>query len=62
MRRRDVAQGRQQELKGRQSLLPVDHLVRFGDVPDIDMLITDTAADGGLVTKIEEAGVRVVLA
>lgn len=40
----------------------VDHLVRFGNVPDVDMLITDTAADGGLIAKIEENGVRVVLA
>lgn len=40
----------------------IDHLVRFGNVHDIDMLITDTAVADDLVAEIEETGVRVVLA
>lgn len=38
----------------------VDHLVRFGNIPDVDMLITDTAADDELTAEIEETGVQVM--
>ncbi len=40
----------------------VDHLVRFGELDDIDMLITDAGVDDDLAAEIEGAGVRTVRA
>ena len=40
----------------------VDHLVRFGQLDEIDMLITDTGVDDDLAAEIEGAGVRTVRA
>ncbi|GAB3828856.1 DeoR/GlpR family DNA-binding transcription regulator [Dactylosporangium cerinum] len=39
-----------------------DYLARFGELADLDLLITDSRADHDLVGDIEAAGVRVVLA
>ena len=39
-----------------------DYLARFGDVADLDLLITDEATDDELVSDIEAAGARVVRA
>lgn len=40
----------------------VDHLVRFGDLSEVDMLITDTGLDDELAAEIDGAGVRTVRA
>jgi DeoR family fructose operon transcriptional repressor len=39
-----------------------DHLIRFGDLADVDTLITDTGLNAELSSDIEAAGVRVVRA
>jgi len=39
-----------------------DHLARFGDPGDIDVLVTDRGLDAGTVTALEGCGMRVVLA
>ena len=39
-----------------------EHLVRFAAVEDVDVLITDTEADPGIVAELEKAGIDVVLA
>jgi DeoR family transcriptional regulator, fructose operon transcriptional repressor len=39
-----------------------DYLARFGQLSDLDLLITDTGLDDDLVTDVEAAGVRVVRA
>jgi DeoR family transcriptional regulator, fructose operon transcriptional repressor len=39
-----------------------DHMARFGDLDEIDAVITDTAADEGMVERLRSAGPRVVLA
>ncbi len=42
--------------------LGVEHLVRFGDLADVDVLVTDARAPGDQVRAIEAAGVEVVVA
>jgi DeoR family fructose operon transcriptional repressor len=42
--------------------LGTDHLARFGDLDEIDTVITDTGADAELVERLRAAGPRVVLA
>ncbi|RFU23121.1 DeoR/GlpR transcriptional regulator [Geodermatophilus marinus] len=44
------------------SKLGREHLVRFADVEDVDVLVTDDGADPGAVAALEEAGVEVVVA
>ena len=39
-----------------------DALMRFGDLEDIDVLITDSDADQELLAEIENAGPRAVIA
>lgn len=39
-----------------------DHFARFGDLADVDVLITDTAVDADLVAEVESAGPKVVQA
>jgi DeoR family transcriptional regulator, fructose operon transcriptional repressor len=39
-----------------------DYLARFGELADLDLVITDGRADTDLVGDIEGAGVRVVRA
>lgn len=39
-----------------------DYLARFGSLPDLDLLITDTGVDGELAAEVEAAGVRMVRA
>ncbi len=39
-----------------------DHFARFGDLADVDVLITDTAVDPDLVAEVESAGPKVVQA
>jgi DeoR family transcriptional regulator, fructose operon transcriptional repressor len=39
-----------------------DHMARFGDLDEIDALITDTGADEDMVDRVRSAGPRVVLA
>ena len=39
-----------------------DHFARFGDVADVDVLVTDTGTDETLVEQLRAAGPRVVLA
>ncbi|GAA3254900.1 DeoR/GlpR family DNA-binding transcription regulator [Dactylosporangium siamense] len=39
-----------------------DYLARFGELADLDLLITDTVADSDLVGDLEAAGVRVTRA
>jgi len=39
-----------------------DYLARFGQLADLDLLITDTGLDDDLVTDVEAAGVRVIRA
>jgi DeoR family fructose operon transcriptional repressor len=36
--------------------------VRFAAVDDVDVLVTDTEADPGIVAELEKAGIDVVLA
>jgi len=42
--------------------LGADHLARFGDLDEIDTVITDSGADAELVERLRAAGPRVVLA
>jgi DeoR family transcriptional regulator, fructose operon transcriptional repressor len=44
------------------SKLGREHLVRFAAIEDVDVLVTDEAADPRMVTDLEKAGVEVVLA
>jgi DeoR family fructose operon transcriptional repressor len=44
------------------SKLGTDYFAQFGELSEIDMLITDTGADAGLVGELEAAGLRVVRA
>lgn len=44
------------------SKLDREHLVRFAPVQDVDVLVTDTEADPGIVAELEKAGIDVVLA
>jgi DeoR family fructose operon transcriptional repressor len=44
------------------SKLGADYFARFGELNQIDTLITDTGADAGLVAELESAGLRVVQA
>jgi len=39
-----------------------DYLARFGSLSDIDLLVTDSSADGDLIADFEAEGVRVVRA
>ena len=39
-----------------------DHLARFGELTDVDLLITDTGLADDLVTEVEAVGVRVIRA
>jgi DeoR family fructose operon transcriptional repressor len=39
-----------------------DHFARFGELADIDVLITDTALDPRVASRVRSAGPRVVLA
>ncbi|MEE8601240.1 DeoR/GlpR family DNA-binding transcription regulator [Euzebya tangerina] len=39
-----------------------DNLVRFAEISDIDTLITDSGADGRLISQIEQADVEVIRA
>ena len=39
-----------------------DHFSRFGEVKDIDLIITDTEVDSGALAQIETAGIKVVRA
>jgi DeoR family fructose operon transcriptional repressor len=39
-----------------------DYFAAFGDLADVDVLITDSGADGELVDEIADAGPRVVMA
>lgn len=39
-----------------------DHFSKFGDIKDIDLIITDDAVDQGAVAQIETAGIKVVRA
>jgi DeoR family fructose operon transcriptional repressor len=44
------------------SKLGREHLVRFAAVEDVDVLVTDSGADPGVVAELEKAGIEVVLA
>lgn len=39
-----------------------DHFSKFGEVKDIDLIITDEAVDAGAVAQIETAGIKVIRA
>jgi len=39
-----------------------DHFSKFGDIKDLDLIITDESVDQGAVAQIETAGVKVVRA
>jgi DeoR family fructose operon transcriptional repressor len=39
-----------------------DFFSKFGDVKDIDLIITDESVDQGAVAQIETAGIKVVRA
>ena len=44
------------------SKLGREHLVRFAAVEDVDALVTDTEADPGVITELEQMGIEVVVA
>jgi DeoR family fructose operon transcriptional repressor len=44
------------------SKLGREHLVRFADVADVDVLITDGEADPGAVAELETLGIEVLVA
>ena len=44
------------------SKLDREHLVRFAALHDVDVLVTDTEADPGIVAELEKADIEVVLA
>jgi DeoR family fructose operon transcriptional repressor len=44
------------------SKLDREHLVRFAGLDDVDVLVTDTEADPGIVAELEKADIEVVLA
>jgi DeoR family transcriptional regulator, fructose operon transcriptional repressor len=44
------------------SKLDREHLVRFAALDDVDVLVTDTEADPGIVAELEKADIEVVLA
>ncbi|MFD2092907.1 DeoR/GlpR family DNA-binding transcription regulator [Blastococcus deserti] len=44
------------------SKLGREHLVRYAEIEDVDVLVTDDGAEPGVVAELEKAGVEVVLA
>ena len=44
------------------SKLGREHLVRFAAPDDVDVLVTDSAADARTVAALEDAGIEVVVA
>lgn len=36
-----------------------DHLIRFGELADVDTLVTDTAADSGVLAELESSDMKV---
>jgi DeoR family fructose operon transcriptional repressor len=39
-----------------------DHFAKFGEVKDVDLIVTDEAVDQGAIAQIETAGIKVVRA
>jgi DeoR family fructose operon transcriptional repressor len=39
-----------------------DHFAKFGDIKDIDLVVTDEAVDQGAAAQIETTGLKVVRA
>jgi DeoR family transcriptional regulator, fructose operon transcriptional repressor len=44
------------------SKLGREHLVRFAAPDDVDVLVTDSGADPGVVAELEKAGLEVIVA
>jgi len=62
VKRRMIERSRRAIVLADHTKFGVDHLVRFGDLADIDLVITDDAVDRSLLAAVGSAGPRVVAA
>lgn len=62
MKRAMIASSRRRVLLADRTKIGHDHLVRFGDLSDIDVLITDTGLDTDLAADLAAEGPEVVRA
>ncbi|WP_213453685.1 DeoR/GlpR family DNA-binding transcription regulator [Rhizomonospora bruguierae] len=62
VKRAMIASSRRAVLLADHTKIGNDYLARFGDLADVDTLVTDAGLDDGLADEVEAAGVRVVRA
>lgn len=62
VKRAMIASGTQVVLLADHTKISDEHFVRFGDVPDIDVLVTDSGLSDGEVERFREAGLEVEVA
>ena len=62
VKRAMISAARRTVLLADHSKFQADHFARFGDLAEVDVLITDTALDADLVAEVETAGPKVVQA
>lgn len=62
MKRAMIAAARRTVVLADHTKIGNDYLARFGELDDIDLLITDAGLDPDLATEMEAAGLRVVRA
>lgn len=62
VKRAMVAAGRHVVVLADSSKIGAEHLIRFAEIGDVDVLVTDEAVDDADVTALEAAGVEVVVA
>jgi DeoR family fructose operon transcriptional repressor len=62
VKRAMIASSRRRVLLADRTKIGHDHLVRFGDLSDIDVLITDTGLDTDLAADLAAAGPEIVRA
>lgn len=62
VKRAMVAAGRQVVVLADSSKIGAEHLIRFAELDDLDVLVTDDAVDDADVTALEAGGVEVVVA
>lgn len=62
VKRAMIAASRRVVLLADHTKTATDHLVRFGDVDDLDVLVTDTGIDSAVSAELEGVGIEVIRA
>jgi DeoR family fructose operon transcriptional repressor len=62
VKRTMIAQARRAVVLADHSKFESDHLVRFGELSDVELVISDSDLDGSIADSVRAAGPRVVLA